>query len=182
MNERESTAIRAYAPRFNTSIPNSQKSQGRLLDIMASRAVFKDQSAPCGAFTPESLQRQIERAQANPTPPWARKRTRKSAPRNPRLPTSASAVPVEWTKEDSARVVTAYGVCLEGPFHYPINLCEDGSVVTRDGEYLGTWIIDEHEHPSFTPDGASEPLLFHLVVGLLCMSIREWHETTNANA
>lgn len=182
MNERESSAIRAYAPRFNTSIPNSLKSQGRLPDILASGAVFKDQSAPCGAFTPESLQRQIERAQTNPNPPWARKRTRKkSAPRTPCLPPSASAVPVEWTKEDSDRVVAAHGVSLEGPFRYPINLCDDGSVVTRDGEYLGTWTMDVHEHPSFTPDGASEPLLYHIVVGLLCMSIREWHETTNAD-
>jgi hypothetical protein len=37
---------------------------------------------------------------------------------------------------------------------YPINFLDDGSVVTRDGEYLGTWTTDESDAIyEFTPDG-----------------------------
>ncbi|CDZ32720.1 Hypothetical protein NGAL_HAMBI1146_00030 [Neorhizobium galegae bv. officinalis] len=181
MNERESTAIRAYAPRFNTSIPSLGKSLGRLPEIAAVGAIFKDQDGPCGAFRPESLQRQIERALANPSPPWARKRTRaKVRPKITRT-TAPPAIPAEWNKADSDRVVKAYGVPLDEPLRYPINLCDEGSVVTKDGEFLGTWTMDNHEHPSFTPDGASEPLLSHVLVGLLCMNIRAWHEGAEAD-
>lgn len=179
MNERESTAIRAYAPRFNTTIPSLEKSRGRLPEIVATGAIFKDQDGPCGAFRPESLQLQIERALANPSPPWARKRTRAKSPPKIIYPTvSTAAIPVEWTKEDSDRVVKAYGVPIDQPLRFPINLCDEGSVVTKDGEFLGTWTMDVHEHPSFTPDGATEPLLFHVVIGLFCMNIRAWHEGT----
>ncbi|MGO7873947.1 hypothetical protein AB9F42_31990 [Rhizobium leguminosarum] len=176
MNERESTAIRAYGPRFNTSIPSLEKSRGRLPEIVATGAIFKDQNGPCGAFRPENLQLQIERALANPSPPWARKRTRAKSPPKEKRPTVSTAIPVEWTKEESDRLVKAYGVPIDGPLRFPINLCDEGSVVTKDGEFLGTWTMDEHEHPSFTPDGASEPLLFHVLVGLLCLNIRAWHE------
>lgn len=176
MNELESTAIRAYAPRFNTSIPSLEKSRGRLPTIVAAGAVFKDQDGPCGAFRSESLKLQIERALNNPNPPWARKRTRAKSPPREKRPAVSSRIPVEWTREDSDRVVKAYGVPIDGALRFPINLCDEGSVVTRDGEFLGTWSMDEHEHPSFTPDGATEPLLFHVVVGLLCIDIRAWHE------
>lgn len=180
MDEQESTAIRAYAPRFNTSIKSLAKSQGRMPDVIATGVIFKNQGEPCGAFEPENLQRQIERALADPSPPWARKRTRaKSSPRAIR-PMVPAAPPVEWTKEDSERVVKAYGVPIDGPLRFPINLCDEGSVVTKYGELLGTWTMDRHEHPSFTPNGASEPLLSHLMVGLLCMHIRAWHERTEA--
>lgn len=139
MNERESSAIRAYGPRFNTSIPNREKSEGRLPEIAASGAIFKDQNGPCGAFRPESLQRQIERALVNPNPPWARKRTRAKSPPRPARPSASSEAPVVWTDEDAARVVKAYGVSIDQPLRFPVNLCDEGSVVTRDGEFLGTW-------------------------------------------
>lgn len=64
---------------------------------------------------------------------------------------------------------------------YDINLLDDGSVVTRDGEYLGTWTSDENDHPSFTPDGAAEELFFHPFVGMLCEQIKHWHETGNTD-
>lgn len=178
MNERESTAIRAYAPRFNTSIPSLEKSRGRLPEIVAAGAIFKDQDGPCGAFRPGSLQRQIERTLTNPSPPWARKRTRAKSTTKEAGPTVSSAIPVVWTKKDSGSLVKAYGVPVDGPLRFPINLCDEGSVVTKDGEFLGTWTMDEHEHPSFTPDGALEPLLSHALVGLLCLDIRAWHEGT----
>ncbi len=59
---------------------------------------------------------------------------------------------------------------------YRINLQEDGSVVTQDGEYLGTWEGDENDHPSFTPDGHTEPLLFHPFRYRLCEMIEEWKD------
>lgn len=60
---------------------------------------------------------------------------------------------------------------------YDINLLEDGSVITKDGEFLGTWDTDEsnvfHE---FTPDGATEPLISDPFLGVLCQRIKEWHD------
>lgn len=59
---------------------------------------------------------------------------------------------------------------------YNINLLPDGSVVTKDGEFLGTWESDENDHPSFTPDGASGHLLFHPNRYRLCEMIEEWRQ------
>ena len=66
---------------------------------------------------------------------------------------------------------------LTKPHRFKINLCDDGSVVTRDGEYLGTWTADENGHPSFTPDGETESLFFEMWTGLLCQKIADWHES-----
>ncbi len=61
---------------------------------------------------------------------------------------------------------------------YPINLLDDGTVVTRDGEYLGTWGADESDAIyEFTPDGSSEVLFANVFRGELCDTIRKWHET-----
>lgn len=65
---------------------------------------------------------------------------------------------------------------LAEPFRYNINLMDGGSVITKDGEYLGTWEADENDHPSFMPDGASEPLFFEMGTGLLCAKIDEWRK------
>lgn len=65
---------------------------------------------------------------------------------------------------------------LAQPYRFKINLCEDGSVVTEDGEYLGTWEADENSHYSFTPDGETEVLFFEMWVGLLCQKIADWHD------
>jgi hypothetical protein len=68
---------------------------------------------------------------------------------------------------------------------FAINLLNDGSVVTRDGEYLGTWAVDETDaFYEFTPDGATEVLLGHPFMGFLCKFIEEWHlgrSTTGAD-
>lgn len=50
------------------------------------------------------------------------------------------------------------------------------SVVTRDGEYLGTWAMDQYDMPSFTPDGEAAAMFEAPLVGMLCMHIRDWHE------
>lgn len=177
MDELESTAIRSYAPRFNTSIPSIiAKSQGRMPEVMGVAAVFQDQERPCGAFNPENLRRQMEHAEANPNPPWkAKKRRRKTTKREPQH-TYIFNTPLEWTKEAADVLIKAYGVPLSEPLRFKINLCDDGSVVTKDGEYIGTWGMDENAHPSFLPDGASEPLFFDMFVGILSERIREWHE------
>lgn len=59
---------------------------------------------------------------------------------------------------------------------FKINLLDDGSVVTQDGEYLGTWELDAEDHPSFTPDGEVESLLWSPWVGQLCEKIDAWHQ------
>ena len=59
---------------------------------------------------------------------------------------------------------------------FAINLIEDGSVVTKDGEYLSTWDTDETDALyQFTPDGASEPLFTDPFMGALCSTIKDWH-------
>lgn len=62
---------------------------------------------------------------------------------------------------------------------YRINLLDDGSVVTADGEYLGTWDTDETDaFYQFFPDGESEPLFDEPFRGILCGKIHAWHTNT----
>ena len=59
---------------------------------------------------------------------------------------------------------------------FSINLLNDFSVLTREGEYLGTWGTDETDaFYEFTPDGDDQPLCSDRYVGLLCKTIEEWH-------
>jgi hypothetical protein len=57
---------------------------------------------------------------------------------------------------------------------YKYNFLSDGSVVTRDGEYLGTWAGDPEGHPMFYPDGTSGVCLFEIGFPLLNDTIDEW--------
>lgn len=177
MHERESTAIRAFAPKFNTSIPSIPASEGRMPEIVGHAAVFQDQMSTGGAFEEENLRRKMECAAANPSPPWRkwkqRKKTGKRAPKS-NLPPFDPPAPL--TGEELRKAWRRYGVPCGGPLVYPINLCDDGSVVTRDGEFIGIWAIDQYDAPSFAPDGDSLSLLEAPLVGLLCMSIRDWYE------
>lgn len=70
MNERESTAIRTYAPKFNFSIPSIAKSLGRMPDIASIAPVFIDQDEPGGAFRTSKLQAQKQTAIDQQHPPW----------------------------------------------------------------------------------------------------------------
>jgi len=65
---------------------------------------------------------------------------------------------------------------LTQPYRFKINLCNDGSVITNHGEYLGTWEMDENDQPSFTPDGGTEVQFSEMWIGLLCQKIAAWHE------
>lgn len=62
---------------------------------------------------------------------------------------------------------------------YNINLLEDGTVVTRDGEFLGTYDLDAEDHPWFTPDGETQPTIFHPFIPLFCEEIEDWHRVKN---
>lgn len=65
---------------------------------------------------------------------------------------------------------------LDRPYRFPVNLIDDGSVVTSDGEYLGTWDADGNDFYSFFPDGMNEPLIEDVFMGLFCKKIKEWHD------
>ncbi|KQZ25826.1 hypothetical protein ASD50_20595 [Mesorhizobium sp. Root552] len=59
---------------------------------------------------------------------------------------------------------------------FEINLLSDLTVVTKDGEYLGTWDTDESDaFYEFTPDGATEPLICDVFMGYFCKAIANWH-------
>lgn len=181
-NERESTAIRAFAPEFNTSIPSEGKSQLRMPEITAITPVFMDQEAPCGAFVPENMERQmrdaaIREAEHGSIPNWKRRKPRKPDRREKLRPVDTK-VAVDWTKDDSDQVVRQRGTPANGDLPFKINLCNDGSVITRDGEFIGTWQVDECAHPSFTPEGASTHLLYHPFMPMLCEEIARWYEET----
>ena len=81
-NELESTAIRKFAPIFNTSIPSTLKSQGKEPMIMHIAQVFADEENYCTAFESENLKEQTIEAKNNPSPPWQQgnKRRRKWNP------------------------------------------------------------------------------------------------------
>ena len=79
LNELESTAIRKFAPIFNTSIPSKLKSKGKEPKITHIARVFADQDKNCTAFELENLEKQAREAENNPSPPWhqGNKRRRK---------------------------------------------------------------------------------------------------------
>ena len=181
MDERESTAIRSYAPKFNTSIPSVPKSQSRMPEVIGAAAVFQDQDGPCGAFDPENLKRQMENAQTNPKPPWKRKRTRrKTATPEPRRK-KRIAICEGFFEEDLDTFKRSFAFPRRGPLPFNINLCEGGDVVTRDGVIVGVWKLDENTQVSFLPNDASEPLFLDMPLGRLCEQIREWYEANTGD-
>jgi len=59
---------------------------------------------------------------------------------------------------------------------YAVNLLPDESVVTMEGEYLGTWDTDETDALyQFTPDSESEPLFVDPYRQSLCNRIEQWN-------
>ena len=177
MHERESTAIRVFAPKFNTSIPSIPASVGRMPEIVGHAAVFQDQISSGGAFEEENLRRQLERAAANPSPPWRQgKQRKKTGKRELRVKLPPSDPPAPLTGEKLREARQLYGVSSIGSLVYPINLCDDGSVVTRDGELIGTWAVDQYASVSFTPEGKTVTIFVAPLVGLLCMMVRDWYE------
>lgn len=82
----------------------------------------------------------------------------------------------EYLEEAIDSFKRSFAVPHCSPLPFKINLCEGGDVVTRDGEIIGVWKVDENLQVSFHPDDASEPLFTDMLLGLLCEQIREWHE------
>jgi len=72
MDERESTAIRTFAPRFNTSIPSIPKSQGRLPETLGVAPLLHDQHDSGSAFEPAAQPAQAAREAKKPSPPLRR--------------------------------------------------------------------------------------------------------------
>ena len=70
---------------------------------------------------------------------------------------------------------------MQPTLRWKINLLDDGSVVTQDGEYLGTCEFDENDHPSFTPDGETEALFFDVMIPRLCDRIEEWRKSRSTD-
>lgn len=59
---------------------------------------------------------------------------------------------------------------------YTINLLPDGSVVHRNGEYLGQWTEGiQGGVYDFTPDGEGAPVLYDPYRSGLCSKIETWH-------
>lgn len=58
---------------------------------------------------------------------------------------------------------------------FNINLLPDGSVVTRDGEFLGAYHLDAEDHFWFTPDGKTAPTISSPFRPLFCDAIEDWH-------
>ena len=48
-------------------------------------------------------------------------------------------------------------------------------IITIDGEYSGTWEIDEDRVFNFTADGETSTTLTNVLVGLLCRDINKWY-------
>ena len=70
----ESSAIKAFAPIYNTSIPSMVKSNGSLPTIYADVPIFADQGHETGgAFEADNMQRQKTKAALDPCPPWKSK-------------------------------------------------------------------------------------------------------------
>jgi hypothetical protein len=176
MDEQESTAIRAFAPRFNTSIPSVAKSQGKMPEIVATATVFQTPDSPCAAFHPDNMRQQMDRAAVDPDPPWRRKKPRRKPERSFTRKSVAAQPPLALSDEERLDLIGRYGVPANGPLVYPVNLCDDGMVLTRDGEILGSWSLDDDANPFFIPEGHEEPLFGHLMPGGLALRIREWHE------
>ncbi len=182
MNERESTAIRRYAPKFNTSIPSVPLSEGRMPEVTTMAPVFKDQEQTCAAFEPENLLRQSAVAQSNPSPPWKRKRTRRKthsqARRTPKVNLDRSKS--DFVEPDFPR--RSFAIPRHKPLPFKINLCEGNEVITRDGVIIGTWIEAGDRQISFQPDGISKPIFGDDDMRLFCERIREWYESETGGA
>jgi hypothetical protein len=80
MNELESTAVRKFAPKFNTYLHSHKRSEGKEPDIKYVAQVFANNSN-CTAFDSINVRQQKEEALKNECPPW--KNVKKRRKRNP---------------------------------------------------------------------------------------------------
>ena len=57
---------------------------------------------------------------------------------------------------------------------------ESGDVVTKDGEIIGTWVLDPEDHPGFIPLSGTEQIIWSPWFGQFCKLVKEWHEERQA--
>lgn len=62
-----------------------------------------------------------------------------------------------------------YHVTLEG---FP---CDEGDVISKDGEVIGTYTCDENDYCEFRPNGSDDPIISGFHIGPFCNAIAEWH-------
>jgi len=181
-NELESTAIRLLAPKFNTSLPAKSKSTGEEPQIEVVVPVFADQEDDIGgAFMLQNLQEQAKRAEQNPNPPWMLGHSTRRSSAEVYVESLREAIEKHglgeeliWNDEAKRELMRRNGLGTNDPLKYAVNLLENGDVITIDGEYLGTWEIDEDRVFNFTADGETSTTLTNVFVGLLCRDINEW--------
>lgn len=182
-NELESTAIRNLAPKFNTSVPAKTKSQGEEPQIEVVVPIFADQGDDHGgAFLPENLKEQSKRAEQNPKPPWMQGHSTRRSSEEVAEEALQKAIEkygppkkLVWDAETKRELMREKGVRDGEPLRFDVNLIESGDVVTIDGEYLGTWDIDENGFVYFKADGEDKETLMDVFVGSLCRKINEWY-------
>lgn len=51
-----------------------------------------------------------------------------------------------------------------------------GDVITADGEYLGTWEMNDGAIYSFIPDGEEEEIFSGSIIPFFCEDIENWHK------
>ena len=189
-NELESAAIYKYAPVFNTSIPRKTDCNAEQPSIVGISPVFADQQQKITtAFTQSVLEKQSSKALLNPNPPWVMGKSKRKSSEQVRAEEIAKnkldGIFVEkqfvWNDEIKNEAISEIGVSLKLPLKFKINLIDDGSVITEDGEFIGMWEPDEDGFVYFMPDGQNEIRLCNPFVGLLCKKIEDWYESQKEN-
>jgi hypothetical protein len=129
----------------------------------------------------QNLQEQAKRAERNPNPPWMLGHSTRRSSAEVYVESLREAVEKHglgkeliWNDEAKRELMRGNGLGKNDPLKYAINLVENGDVITIDGEYLGTWEIDEDRVFNFTADGETSTTLTNVFVGLLCRDIKEW--------
>lgn len=181
-NELESSAIREFAPIFNTSIPNKEKSFGGPPAIVGISPVFADQQDnTTHAFNPDNLKRQSELALTVVDQPWKQGKRKRRTSEEVRAEREAIALAkkeevknFEWNEETKKAAMRDIGVSLNSPLAFTINLIEDGSVLTNDGEYIGAWELDENGFYHFISNRDDDFRTLDPFMGILCKKIEDW--------
>lgn len=62
-----------------------------------------------------------------------------------------------------------------------VNFWSNGDVISNDGEILGTWARDAEDHPSFTPTGATEALIWATQIPMLSGYVAKWLDAGGDN-
>jgi hypothetical protein len=57
---------------------------------------------------------------------------------------------------------------------------DTGDVITKDGEVIGTWVLDPEDHPGFIPLGGQEVIIWNWMIGPFCKEILAWYEEAEA--